>query len=76
MAELKVVILGQDPYHTPGKADGLAFSVQHGISLPPSLKNIYSELQIEYDISPPTHGSLVPWVETRSFTSKYCLNCN
>lgn len=46
--QVKVVILGQDPYHGPGQAHGLSFSVQDGVKLPPSLQNIYKELKLEY----------------------------
>lgn len=56
--KVKVVIIGQDPYHTPGKADGLAFSVNHGISIPPSLTNIYKEISLEFGCSIPHHGNL------------------
>lgn len=48
VAQVKVVILGQDPYHGPDQAHGLSFSVQEGVKLPPSLKNIYKELKLEY----------------------------
>ena len=57
----KVVILGQDPYHGPGQAHGLCFSVQKGIKFPPSLQNIFKELQDEYGIHPPQHGELTAW---------------
>jgi uracil-DNA glycosylase len=58
---VKVVILGQDPYHGAGQAHGLAFSVQDGIRLPPSLKNIYKELQSDLGIAPAPHGNLTAW---------------
>lgn len=58
---VKVVILGQDPYHGAGQAHGLAFSVPRGIPIPPSLKNIYKELQSEFDIAPRPHGDLTGW---------------
>lgn len=61
--EVRVVILGQDPYHGEGQAHGLAFSVQAGIKPPPSLKNIYKELQRDLDIVPPASGSLERWAE-------------
>lgn len=62
--ELKVVLLGQDPYHGPNQAHGLAFSVQPGVAIPPSLRNIYKELQQEYsDYSLPQHGCLQAWAE-------------
>lgn len=59
--DCKVVILGQDPYHGPGQANGLAFSVNPGISLPPSLRNIYKELEDDLAISPSNNGDLSPW---------------
>jgi uracil-DNA glycosylase len=58
-----VVIMGQDPYHGPGQADGLAFSVPFGIPIPPSLQNIFKELQAEYGLRPPNHGCLIHWAE-------------
>jgi uracil-DNA glycosylase len=60
-ATTKVVILGQDPYHGPGQAHGLAFSVPPGVRPPPSLRNIFTELQADLGIPPPGHGSLEPW---------------
>ncbi|MDA1370158.1 MAG: uracil-DNA glycosylase [Proteobacteria bacterium] len=59
----KVVILGQDPYHGVGQAHGLCFSVKKGIALPPSLLNIYKELQSDIGFVPPEHGSLTHWAE-------------
>jgi len=58
---VKVVILGQDPYHGPGQAHGLAFSVRDGIRLPTSLRNIYKELQADLGIPPATQGNLTAW---------------
>ncbi|MDX3908731.1 MAG: uracil-DNA glycosylase [Sphingobium sp.] len=58
---VRVVILGQDPYHGPGQAHGLAFSVQPGVRTPPSLVNIYKELQSDLGIAPPRHGFLEHW---------------
>ncbi|WP_096156295.1 MULTISPECIES: uracil-DNA glycosylase [Bacillus] len=58
---VKVVILGQDPYHGLGQAHGLSFSVQHGVTVPPSLKNIYKELNSDIGIEPPSHGNLMKW---------------
>lgn len=58
---LKVVLLGQDPYHGPGQAHGLSFSVQPGTALPPSLKNIFKELNSDLNIAIPTHGCLKKW---------------
>ena len=60
---VKVVILGQDPYHGPGQAHGLCFSVQPGVPVPPSLQNIYKELQRDLGIAPPAHGCLASWAE-------------
>ncbi|MEJ7765701.1 MAG: uracil-DNA glycosylase [Acidimicrobiales bacterium] len=60
-AATKVVILGQDPYHGAGQAHGLAFSVRRGTAVPPSLRNIFLELESDLGIPPPTHGSLEPW---------------
>lgn len=60
-AETKVVILGQDPYHGPGQAHGLAFSVRPGVRPPPSLRNIFLELQSDLGLPAPAHGSLEPW---------------
>ncbi|MBQ6550937.1 MAG: uracil-DNA glycosylase [Lachnospiraceae bacterium] len=61
--EVKVVILGQDPYHEPGQAEGLSFSVKKGIELPPSLVNIYQELHDDLGVPIPNHGSLRSWAE-------------
>lgn len=61
--KVKVVILGQDPYHTPGAANGMAFSVQPDQSLPPSLRNIFKELQSDMGLTPPTNGDLSFWAE-------------
>ena len=61
LASVRVVILGQDPYHGPGQAEGLAFSVPRGVKIPPSLRNIHVELQRDLGMSPPTHGHLGAW---------------
>jgi uracil-DNA glycosylase len=58
---VKVVILGQDPYHGPGQAHGLCFSVQDGVRTPPSLVNIYKELQADLGLPIPSHGNLSNW---------------
>lgn len=63
LAQLKVVIVGQDPYHGPGQAHGLSFSVQPGVKPPPSLVNIFKELQTDLGIEPPPHGYLRHWAE-------------
>src|SRR5690606_27515474 len=60
---VKVVILGQDPYHGPGQAHGLCFSVQPGVPAPPSLQNIFKELERDLGCSIPNHGYLQPWAE-------------
>lgn len=59
--EVKCVILGQDPYHNPGEAMGLSFSVPKGVSVPPSLQNIYKEINAELDLPIPAHGDLTKW---------------
>jgi len=61
--KVKVVILGQDPYHGPGQAHGLAFSVPQGVPPPPSLVNIYKELKSDLGIGPPDHGDLSHWAK-------------
>lgn len=58
---VKVVILGQDPYHGPDQAHGLSFSVPPGIAVPPSLANIFNELKRDLGVEPPDHGCLLPW---------------
>ena len=61
LAGTKVVILGQDPYHGPGQAHGLCFSVQRGTRVPPSLRNIFRELHDDIGVATPVHGDLTPW---------------
>jgi len=61
--DVKVVILGQDPYHGPGQAHGLSFSVPFGEKIPPSLRNIYKELQSDLGIETPDHGCLTAWAK-------------
>lgn len=61
--QVKVVILGQDPYHEPNQAHGLCFSVQDGIKFPPSLQNIFKELSAEGDFQIPASGNLTKWAE-------------
>jgi uracil-DNA glycosylase len=61
--DVKVVILGQDPYHGPGQAHGLCFSVQDGVAIPPSLVNIYKELEADMGVSRPAGGNLQEWAE-------------
>ncbi len=60
---IKVVIIGQDPYHEPNQAHGLAFSVKKGCPIPPSLKNIYAELEADLGIPPCPHGELTEWAK-------------
>lgn len=62
--KVRAVILGQDPYHEPGQAMGLSFSVSEETPLPPSLRNIYRELQDDLGASHPTHGDLTAWAES------------
>ncbi|MDO4545372.1 MAG: uracil-DNA glycosylase [Bacillota bacterium] len=61
--KVKAVILGQDPYHQPGQAHGLCFSVQKGVPQPPSLVNIFKELESDLGITPPSHGNLESWAK-------------
>ena len=61
--QVRVVILGQDPYHGPNQAHGLCFSVMPGVKVPPSLMNIFKELQDDLSVSPPPHGCLTSWAE-------------
>lgn len=61
--DTKVVILGQDPYHGPGQAHGLCFSVRRGVPIPPSLRNIHAELHSDLGIAPPPHGNLEAWAQ-------------
>lgn len=66
--DIKVVIIGQDPYHGPNQAHGYSFSVEKGVKIPPSLKNIYEEIEKEFNISmSKTNGDLTPWVEQGVF---------
>lgn len=60
---VRVCIIGQDPYHTPGAANGLAFSVNKGVRIPPSLRNIYREMHEDLGICIPSHGDLTSWAE-------------
>ena len=62
-SDVKAVILGQDPYHEPGQAHGLCFSVKEGIDPPPSLVNIFKELKSDLGIDPPPHGCLQQWAD-------------
>ncbi|KAI6025111.1 hypothetical protein PISMIDRAFT_672999 [Pisolithus microcarpus 441] len=74
LGKVKVVIVGQDPYHGPNQAHGLCFSVPKGVSVPPSLRNIYAEIKSEYpDFQPPTHGNLSTWAENGVLMLNTCL---
>lgn len=70
---VRVVILGQDPYHGPGQAEGLAFSVAPGVRFPPSLRNLFLELQRDLGTPPPMSGSLVRWAEQGVLLLNTCL---
>ncbi len=61
--QVKIVLIGQDPYHGAGQAHGLSFSVQKGIAQPPSLQNIFKELKEDLGIEPPKHGCLIDWAK-------------
>ena len=65
--KIKAVILGQDPYHGPGQAHGLCFSVQYGVAPPPSLVNIFKELNSDLGVAIPGHGNLSHWAEQGVF---------
>ena len=71
--KVRVVLLGQDPYHGPGQAEGLAFSVAPGVKPPPSLRNIFQELQRDLGLSPPANGSLVRWAQQGVLLLNTCL---
>ena len=62
-SDVKAVMIGQDPYHGEGQAHGLCFSVKRGVDVPPSLKNIYKELQSDIGFKPPHHGELIDWAK-------------
>ena len=68
-----MVVLGQDPYHGPGQAEGLAFSVAPGVKPPPSLRNIFQELQRDLGLPAPANGSLVRWAEQGVLLLNTCL---
>jgi len=63
LSNVKAVILGQDPYHGPGQAHGLCFSVKEGVRIPPSLVNVYKEIESDLGVSMPAHGCLQAWAE-------------
>ena len=70
---VKVVILGQDPYHGAGQAHGLSFSVRPGVAKPPSLQNIFKELHADLGIQPPPHGNLENWARAGVLLLNSCL---
>ena len=73
LTDVRVVILGQDPYHGPGQAEGLSFSVAEGVAMPPSLRNLFKEWQADTGLQPPMSGSLVPWAERGVLLLNACL---
>ncbi len=72
--QVRVVILGQDPYHGPGQAHGLCFSVTDGVPFPPSLKNIFTEIQTETGAPMPQSGNLTRWAQQGVFLLNTCLS--
>lgn len=73
LSSVRVVIVGQDPYHGIGQAEGLAFSVPDGVRVPPSLRNIFKELMREYGVTNPVSGSLQSWAEQGVLLLNTCL---
>lgn len=73
LAQVRVVILGQDPYHGPGQANGLAFSVAPGVRVPPSLRNVFKELQQDLGLPVPKDGSLDRWAKQGVLLLNTCL---
>ncbi|KAG6330836.1 hypothetical protein ID866_8252 [Astraeus odoratus] len=74
LGKVKVVIVGQDPYHGPNQAHGLCFSVPKGVNVPPSLRNIYVEIKAEYpEFQPPKHGNLSAWADNGVLMLNTCL---
>ena len=73
LSTVRVVILGQDPYHGPGQAEGLAFSVPEGVRIPPSLRNIHKEIARDFGGQPSTTGSLVHWARQGVLLLNTCL---
>ena len=71
--QVKVVIIGQDPYHNAGQAHGLSFSVPKGVKPPPSLKNIFKELQTDLQLPIPAHGDLSAWAQQGVLLLNACL---
>ena len=73
LEDVRVLILGQDPYHGPGQAEGLAFSVASGVQVPPSLRNIFKELQRSLNLPAPADGSLIRWAQQGVLLLNTCL---
>jgi uracil-DNA glycosylase len=73
LADTRVVILGQDPYHGPGQAEGLAFSVAPGVKIPPSLRNMFKELHRDLGLAAPASGSLARWAAQGVLLLNTCL---
>jgi len=73
LSQVRVVILGQDPYHGLGQAEGLAFSVQPGVQPPPSLRNIFKEMHHDLGLQPPMTGSLLAWAQRGVLLLNTCL---
>ena len=73
LSAVRVVLLGQDPYHAVGQAQGLSFSVPQGVAIPPSLRNMFKELQADLGLQPPMSGSLVPWADRGVLLLNTCL---
>ena len=71
--DIKVVILGQDPYHQKNQAHGFCFSVNKGVKVPPSLRNIYKELHDDIGFVIPDHGNLMEWAKQGVFLNNACL---
>ncbi len=74
LSRTRVVILGQDPYHGPGQAEGLAFSVPPGVKPPPSLRNIFKEMQRDLGLLPPASGHLAAWAQRGVLLLNTCLS--
>ena len=73
LTQVRVVLLGQDPYHGQGQAEGLSFSVPDGVAVPPSLRNIFKELHTDLGMQPPMSGSLLPWAKQGVLLLNTCL---
>ena len=73
LTQVRVVLLGQDPYHGQGQAEGLSFSVPDGVAIPPSLRNMFKELHADLALQPPMSGSLLPWAQQGVLLLNTCL---